>query len=323
MRAVLAILGSFLLASTVVFAAEPAHSLNAKWSQMDLKGFEDFFFELGEDGRLKSRELGQLPEERLGALRKLSLDTQLRDFLEEKQDGRWRMALARLFALDSLLKAGFAGGLFLWDLRIRRMSSAESTPSAGNSSGPVKTKLGQVAVEDGCKEQIANVALTASGRPSSNEGKRRSSLAASVLRLGLAGSVGAWLSLDLYHAAQYQGTDLSVEWMRDQSQEIDMKKNLGEQLSSLQTSSLFEDLKAHLKQKGLNDVYLARVIAPFSESDLWSGSAKKAFVVIDHEADKTVPTITVELSWNTERGSWIYSDSWFGNLEHKLPGKPF
>jgi hypothetical protein len=131
------------------------------------------------------------------------------------------------------------------------------------------------------------------------------------------------LSWDLYHAAQYQGADLSVEWMRDQSQEIDMKKNLGDQLSSLQTSSLFEDLKAHLKQKGLNDIYLARVIAPFSESDLWSGSAKKAFVVIDHEADKTVPTITVELSWDRERGSWTYSSSWFGNLEQKLPGKPF
>jgi hypothetical protein len=198
-----------------------------------------------------------------------------------------------------------------------------SGSSAGHPSGPEETKLGQVSSEGGCKEQITGIAQTSNQRPNSDDGNRRSSFAASVLRLGLASSVGAWLSWDLYHAAQYQGADLSVEWMRDQSQEIDMKKNLGDQLSSLQTSSLFEDLKAHLKQKGLNDVYLARVIAPFSESDLWSGSAKKAFVVIDHEADKTVPTITVELSWDTERGSWIYSSSWFGNLEQRLPGKPF
>lgn len=322
MRAILTSFALFCGVFTGVMASsEPGVALNTKWSQRDLRIFEDFFFEIGEDGHLNSRELGQLPEERLGALRKLSLDSQLKDFIEEKQDDRWRMALGRLLALDSLLKASIAGGLWFWDLRVRR-TAAQSNSSGPQSPQLPKNEMSEGEVSNGCKDQVIELASSSGGRPGHN-GKRHPSLVATILRLGIAGSFGAWLSWDLYQASQYQGVDLSMQWIQDQSQEVDMKKNLGDQLSSLQTSSLFEDLKAHLKQKGLNDVYLARVIAPFSESDLWSGAAKKAFVVINHEGDKSIPTVTVELSWNQSRGSWTYSNSWFGTVENPLNEKPF
>ena len=323
MRALLYIVVSVLLLSESALGVEPASETRAKWISSDLKYFEEFFFELAEDGSSQPRELGRLPEERLGALRKLSLNNQLEDYLEEKDQNSWRMALARLFYFDSLAKLGAFTLLGLWDLRVRRTAHLKPTGSSEAAPSSSSEAMKEGSVESSCKSKVESVSDFQLNRRSSNSPKRPSRLA-SFARLAAASGAGAWLAFDLYHASQYQGIDLQMQWMQNESPKDDAKKALGDQLSSLQTSSLFEDLQAHLKQRGLTDVYLTRVIAPFEDEDVWSGAARKAFVIIDHEMDKTIPPVTVELAWNQSQGFWTYADSWFGNPEMRIAGpKPF
>lgn len=298
---------------------EPVSAPAAKWVQKDLKDFGDFFFEADEEGAMRPREIGRLPEERTGALRKLSLNSQLKDYLQEKDDNSWRMALARLLAFDSLVRLGFVGVLGLWDLRVRRLASMKVDSSGTSTSGQSMEGVKEGLSQQNCREKVTSVA-----EPRPSHSKRKLPATGSFFRLSVASGLAAWLAYDLYQASQYQGADLSLQWIQDRSMQVDSKKSLGDQLSSLQTSSLFEDLKAHLKQRGLNGTYLARVIAPFSEDDLWTGSAQRAFVIIDNEVDRSVPSVTVELKWIQDRGSWIYGDSWFGTPEKRLVGgQPF